>query len=74
MKYRIIYKKRYESESEALKAAKELKGKASNPAVYPGLKAGWLVVLYESNKYSMIEKGVSHYKSAGLTVFIQKVA
>lgn len=74
MSYRIIYKKIFDSEKDAIKAVKELNGKASNPTVYPGKEAGWLVVLYEADRLSTIEKGMSHYKSAGLTVFMQKVA
>ena len=72
--YRIIYKKIFDSEKDATKAVKELKGKASNPRVAPGQRAGWLVVLYETEKFDLVEKGVEHYKSAGLTVFVQKVA
>ena len=74
MGYRIIYKKVFDSEKDAAKAVKELKDKASNPRVFPGLYTGWLVVLYESDRLLTIEKGMNHYKSAGLTVFMQKVA
>lgn len=73
MGYRIIYKKVFDSEKDAEKAVKELKDKASSPRVFPGKEAGWLVVLYESDRLSMIDKGMSHYRSAGLTVFMQKV-
>ena len=72
--YRIIYKKIFETEKDALKAVKELKDKASNPRVAPGIDTGWLVVLYESDRLSTIDKGMSHYRAAGLTVFMQKVA
>lgn len=72
--YRIIYKKIFDSEKDAIKATKELNGKASNPTVHPGKEAGWLVVLYEADRLSTVEKGMGHYRTAGLTVFMQKVA
>jgi len=70
--FRIIYKKIYDSEKEAVKALKELDGKASSPSITQGKSGGWLVVLYEHEKRSRIEEGMKHYEAAGLTVYMQK--
>ena len=73
MAYRILYKKVFESEKETVRSLKELDGKATSPKVTQGKSGGWLIVLYESDSQKRIEEGMEHYKSAGLTVFLQKV-
>ena len=73
MTYRIIYKRIYDTEKEAVKELKNLTGKASNPKIAKGQKAGWVIVLYESNKRSRIDEGIDFYKSSGLPVFVQEL-
>lgn len=73
MNYRIIYKRVFNTQKEALKALREVVGKATNPSVKQGKSGAWLVVLYECATKEVAEKGIEHYRASGLTVYLQKV-
>lgn len=70
--YRIIYKRVFSTQQQAVKALKEVTDKASNPKVVQGKSGGWLVVLYEHSSMKRIEQGKRYYVSNGLTVYIQE--
>ncbi len=68
--YRILYKKVYGTEKEAISDLKKIKEIASEPRVEKGsVLNSYLIVLYESNSKDKIEEGIRYYRHRNLTVF-----
>lgn len=68
--YRILYKKVYGTEKEAISDLKKIKEIASEPRVEKGsVVNSYLIVLYESNSKDKIEEGIRYYRHRNLTVF-----
>lgn len=68
--YRILYKKVYGTEKEAISDLKKIKEIASEPRVEKGsVLNSYLIVLYESNSKDKIEERIRYYRHRNLTVF-----
>lgn len=68
--YRILYKKVYGTEKEAISDLKKIKEIASEPRVEKGsVLNSYLIVLYESNSKDKIEEEIRYYRHRNLTVF-----
>lgn len=68
--YRILYKKVYETEKEAIADLKKIKEIVSEPKVEKGsVPNSYLIVLYESKSKDRIEEGIKYYRQRNLTVF-----
>lgn len=68
--YRILYKKIYQTEKEAVSDMNKIKDSVSSPKVIKGsVPNSYLVILYESNSKERIEEGMKYYRQKNLTVF-----
>lgn len=67
---RILYKKIYQTEKEALSDMNKIKEYVSSPKVVKGtVPNAYLVILYESDSKDRIEEGIRYYRQKNLTVF-----
>lgn len=68
--YRILYKKIYQTEKEAISDMNKIKDSVSALKVVKGsVSNSYLVILYESNSKERIEEGMKYYRQKNLTVF-----